>query len=84
MNRKQKKAKRLRATAHTKHRCEVKQERDHSVVFNRQSAEACLAQRDEFNAVVLEVGKKKFKAKQPWLFVALLVFIVWWIYNVNS
>jgi hypothetical protein len=71
MNRKQKKAKRLKATQHTKSQARYKPAQP--VVFNRQSAEACLNQNDLFDVAVREVGKRKLKTK---LIVAGLVFWV--------
>lgn len=63
MNRKQKKAKQLRATAHTKHRHELNLSQVQPVVFNRQSAEAFLNQKDEFGIAVQNAGKSRLKSK---------------------
>ncbi len=71
VNRKQKKAKRLKATQHTKTQARYKPVQP--VVFNRQSAEACLAQDDVFGRAVHEVAKKKLRTK---LIIAGLVFWV--------
>lgn len=73
MNRKQKKAKRLKATHHTKSQARYKPTQP--IVFNRQSAEACLARNDVFGVAVLEVGKKKLKAKM--LIGALVLWVIW-------
>ena len=71
VNRKQKKAKRLKANQHT--RTQARYKPTQPVVFNRQSAEACLAQNDVFDRAVHEVAKKKLGAK---LIIAGLVFWV--------
>lgn len=61
MNRKQKKAKRLKATQHTKSNARYKPTQP--VVFNRQSAEACLARDDAFGRAVHEAARKTVKRK---------------------
>ena len=74
MNQKQKKAKRLKATQHTKTQARYKPVQP--VVFNRQSAEACLAQDDVFGRAVHEVAKKKLKTK---MIIGALVLLVIWV-----
>lgn len=74
VNRKQKKAKRLKATQHTKSQARYKPVQP--VVFNRQSAEACLARDDVFGVAVREVAKKKLKIK---MIIGALVLWVFWI-----
>ena len=73
MNRKQKKAKRLKATQHTKSQARYKPTQP--IVFNRQSAEACLSRDDVFGVAVREVAKKKFKTKM--LIGALVLWVIW-------
>lgn len=73
MNRKQKKAKRLRATQHTKTQARYKPSQP--VVFNRQSAEACLARDDVFGVAVREVAKKKIKTKM--IVVGFVLWVFW-------
>ncbi|WP_353141320.1 hypothetical protein [Acinetobacter pragensis] len=74
MNRKQKKAKRLKATQHTK--AQARHKPVQPVVFNRQSAEASLARDDVFGVAVREVGKRKFKTK---IIVGGLALWVLWV-----
>lgn len=73
MNRKQKKAKRLRATQHTKTQARYKPSQP--AVFNRQSAEACLARDDVFGVAVREVAKKKIKTKM--IVVGFVLWVFW-------
>ena len=73
MNQKQKKAKRLKATQHTKSQAQHKPIQP--VVFNRQSAEACLSQNDVFNVVVRGVGKRKLKTKM--IIGGLALWVLW-------
>ena len=73
MNRKQKKAKRLKATHHTKSQAHYKPAQP--VVFNRRSAEACLARDDVFVVAVREVAKKKFKTKM--IIGGLVLWVLW-------
>lgn len=73
MNRKQKKAKQLRATQHTKTQARYKPSQP--VVFNRQSAEACLARDDVFGVAVREVAKKKIKTKM--IVVGFVLWVFW-------
>ena len=73
MNRKQKKAKRLKATQYTKSQARYKLSQP--VVFNRQSAEACLNQNDVFDVAVREVGKRKLKTKM--IVGGLALWVLW-------
>ena len=73
MNRKQKKAKRLKATHHTKSQAHYKPAQP--VVFNRRSAEACLNQNDVFDVAVREVGKRKLKTKM--IVGGLALWVLW-------
>ena len=73
MNRKQKKAKRLKATQHTK--SQARHKPIQPVVFNRQSAEACLNQDDVFDVAVREVGKRKLKTKM--IVGGLALWVIW-------
>lgn len=82
MNRKQKKAKRLRATQHTKAQACYKPVQP--IVFNRQSAEACLNRKDEFNSVVRSVGMQRNTNKFWLVIVVICMLITLWMFKVNT